>query len=84
MMHVKESSVTRIQEHVLAAGLALPPEARAEVAEQLLQSLENGDHAEIDAEWVAEIERRIDDLDSGRMKTIPGEDVFARIFSRTK
>jgi putative addiction module component (TIGR02574 family) len=29
--------------------------------------------------WEAEIKRRIDDVDSGRMKTVPADEVFARL-----
>jgi putative addiction module component (TIGR02574 family) len=33
----------------------------------------------VDAEWAAEMKRRIDDIESGREVGIPGEEVAARI-----
>ena len=32
----------------------------------------------LDAEWAAEMKRRIDDIESGREVGIPGEEVMAR------
>ena len=33
----------------------------------------------LDAEWAAELKRRIDDIESGREAGIPGEEVMARV-----
>ena len=33
----------------------------------------------LDAEWAAELKRRIDDIESGREVGIPGEEVMARV-----
>ena len=46
-------------EAVFQAALALPPEKRAALAEQLLDSLADVDQAAIDAAWVEEAERRL-------------------------
>lgn len=61
------------------AGMALPSEARKRLAIRLLESVEVIDDAAIDGAWTSEIASRIDDIRSGKVKTIPGEQVFADI-----
>ena len=57
---------------ILDAALRLPNHERAELASRLLESLEPVfADADIEAAWAAEIKRRIDDLNSGKEKTIP-------------
>lgn len=66
---------------LLKKAMSLPPEDRAALANSLLESLgETEDDAE-DA-WDDEIKRRVDDIRSGRVKTIPGEQVLERLNSR--
>ena len=56
---------------VLKKALALPPEARAAIAGSLLESLdENPPDPAIEAAWSEEIARRIEELDSGKVKPI--------------
>ena len=57
---------------------ALPIEERAIVVESLLRSL-NPPDPEIDRAWVVVAQRRLDELRSGRVKPVPGEEVFAKI-----
>ena len=71
-------------EEILRAALDLPPDSRAMLAGQLLESLDDADQTEIDAAWSEEIERRIRDIDEGRVKLIPGEEVLAELRSRFK
>jgi putative addiction module component (TIGR02574 family) len=40
--------------------------------------------AEVEAAWDAEIKRRLDEIDSGAVKMIPGDEVIARMDSRPK
>lgn len=61
------------------AGMNLPPSARKEVALRLLESLEVSDDATVDEVWTEEISTRVDDILSGKVQTIPGEEVFTRI-----
>lgn len=71
---------------VLEAALALPERERARIAERLLSSL-NGpppsaeEQAKIDAEWTAEIERRVRKIDEGKVELIPYEQVMADVRS---
>ena len=39
---------------------------------------------EISEEWMVEIERRIDEIESGKVKAIPGEEVFAKLERKFK
>ena len=57
---------------------ALPPEDRVRLAEELLASVQEPD-AEVDAAWAEEIKRRIADIDSGKAKLIPADEVFAEV-----
>ena len=59
--------------------LALDPAEQDEVIEAFWTSRTAG---ELSPEWEAEIDRRVADVDSGRIKTIPGEEVFARLEKR--
>ena len=56
-------------------------EERALVVDSLLRSLNQPD-PEIDRKWVAVAKRRLEELRSGRVKPIPGDQVFANIRRR--
>jgi putative addiction module component (TIGR02574 family) len=64
------------------AGMSLPPSVRKDVALRLLESLEVADQESIDDAWTGEISSRVDDVLSGTVRTIPGEQVFADIAAR--
>ena len=56
---------------LLKKALALPAEARAALAGSLLESLEDIVDASAEEAWSQEIARRIEELDSGKVKPIP-------------
>jgi putative addiction module component (TIGR02574 family) len=58
---------------VLREALRLPPKARADIAGTLLHSLDEPDDAHVETAWAAEIERRLKEVQSGRVKLIPWE-----------
>ena len=60
---------------------SLPVEERTVVVDSLLRSL-NPPYPEIDRKWAAVAKRRLEELRSGRVKPIPGEEVFAKIRQR--
>lgn len=60
---------------------ALPIEERTLVVESLLRSLNPPDH-DIDKKWAAVAKRRLAELRSGRVKPVPGEEVFSKIRRR--
>lgn len=64
------------------AGLALPPSVRKDVALRLLETVEEPDQATVDEAWTNEIGSRVDDILSGKVEMIPGEEVFARLAER--
>jgi putative addiction module component (TIGR02574 family) len=71
-------------DELLRAALELPPHARAMLAGHLLDGLDDRQQTDIDAAWAEEIERRIRDVDEGKVRLIPGEEVLAELRSRFK
>lgn len=65
---------------LLEKALALSTEERGVLIDQLVASLDE-DPAEpgVEAAWDEEIKNRVDDIRSGRVKTIPGEQVLLEI-----
>ena len=61
-----------IASEILAQALNLPPQERAEIADELLQSLPEEDDTliVIDEEYEQELLRRLEDIRLGRAKTI--------------
>jgi putative addiction module component (TIGR02574 family) len=64
---------------IVEAALKLDPEARAEVAQEIIESLENSNYGELSPAWEEELDRRVRDIEEGRVQLIPGEQVFAEI-----
>lgn len=60
---------------------SLPIDMKLEIIDRLLEGI-SAPRTEIDDAWNAEVERRIDEVESGKVKTIPGEEVFARMRER--
>ncbi len=69
--------MTQRTQELLREALALPADERADVAAQLLASLDDEDIAteEIEAAWALEIEKRARRVLSGESDGIPREDV---------
>ena len=65
-------------------ALRLPADDRARLAMRLLSSLEEATESpeEIEKLWIAEAERRFQELRDGVVQGIPARDVFAQL--RTK
>ena len=61
-----------------------PLSERAELARQLLDSLENISEEENNALWAVEAERRSDDYKAGKIEATPAEEVFARLRARNR
>jgi putative addiction module component (TIGR02574 family) len=64
---------------LLKRVLELPPGARAALAGSLLESLDDTVDEAAEEEWNREIARRIQELDSGKVKTIPWPEARRRI-----
>jgi len=61
--------------------ISLPVEERAVIADSILRSL-NPPQSEVDRKWAQVAQRRLEELRSGRVQAIPGEQVFAKIWKR--
>ena len=55
-----------------------PPEKVGELVERLTEDLHSGS-PEFEAAWQAEIARRVEEIRSGKVRGIPGEEVSARV-----
>jgi putative addiction module component (TIGR02574 family) len=67
---------------LLQKALTLPEEERTALVRSLIESLEEVTGQEAKRAWDKEIARRIDELDSGRVKTVSWEEVRQRIPAR--
>jgi putative addiction module component (TIGR02574 family) len=76
--------MSRDPKDIAAEALELPLTARAELASQLLDSLDDLTEEENDLLWAHEAERRFAEYKAGRIEAIPAEEVFARLRSRKK
>ena len=63
-------NMTQEVSDLLKKALALPVEARAALAESLLESIDETVDPSAEEEWNKEIARRIAELDSGKVKPI--------------
>jgi len=57
---------------------SLPVDIKTKLIEKLLNSL-HPSQKEIDELWVKEAERRVTEIKTGKVKTIPGDEVFKEI-----
>ena len=70
---------------VLEKALALSTQVRGLLIDLLIQSLDEGPAEEgLEEAWDAEIERRVDDIRSGKAKMIPGEQVLRELSKRLR
>lgn len=60
---------------------SLPIDMKLELVDRLLESI-TPSRKDIDEAWNDEVERRIDEVESGKVELIPGEEVFARMRER--
>ena len=66
-------------EQIAEEALALPSEARALLADRLVESLDPSEDELLRQLWADEASRRRDDVRSGRVQTIPGDEALARV-----
>jgi putative addiction module component (TIGR02574 family) len=65
-------------EQVTKEAMKLNLEERAELAQQLLASLDDAPASEIEKLWLEEAERRLREFREGKTKGIPTEEVFRK------
>lgn len=66
-------------EQIAEEALALPTEARALLADRLVESLDPAEDGYIRQLWAAEALRRRDEVRNGQVKTIPSEEALTRV-----
>ena len=66
---------------ILKEVLALPPEARAALADSLLESLDTQVDEDAEAAWRIEIQRRVAELDSSAASPVPWAEVRSRLMA---
>lgn len=66
-------------DQITTEAMQLSVSSRAELAEKLVESLDFPEDDDIRRAWATEAIRRRDDVRSGRVQTIPGEQVLAEI-----
>lgn len=71
--------MTKAAEKVLEAALTLDTRERADLAAKLLASLDGEPEENVEAAWAAEVARRIEEIEAGRVELVPWEDVERRI-----
>jgi putative addiction module component (TIGR02574 family) len=71
--------MTKAAEAILADALKLNVDARAELAAELLASLDGPADSDAEEAWAAEIARRVAAIESGTVKLEPWDEVKRRI-----
>ena len=70
-------------EAVYELGMELDVDERAVVAHKLLASVDgeasDADQVDVDAAWMGEIRRRIDEVERGEVQLVSGEESQARV-----
>ncbi|HAG85065.1 MAG TPA: acyl-protein synthetase [Cyanobacteria bacterium UBA12227] len=66
-------------EKVMKEALSLPSALRAWLAEKLVESLEFDIDDRLQTLWVTEAKKRRDEIRSGLVQTIPGEEALAQV-----
>ncbi|MBW4645787.1 MAG: addiction module protein [Goleter apudmare HA4340-LM2] len=66
-------------EQLIQEALSLPSESRALLAEKLIESLELDTDPTIQIAWTNEAKKRRDDIRSGAVQSVPGDDALAQV-----
>lgn len=66
-------------EEITQEALSLPREARGALADRLVESLDPADDGPFREIWAKEALRRVDEVRSGKVKTIPGPEGTERV-----
>ncbi|HEC38947.1 MAG: putative addiction module component [Candidatus Lokiarchaeum sp. GC14_75] len=74
--------MNELNEKLLQEIFSLPSHLRTKLIDKLIASLNVPIQKEIDDLWAEEAEKRISDINSGKVQSISGEKVFEDIRSR--
>ena len=73
------STMNMTVEQIAEEALSLPSEARALLADRLVESLDPAEDGYVHQLWIAEARRRRDDVRNGRTQAIPGDEALAQV-----
>lgn len=73
--------MTMTAEKVVTEALALTPQARAFVAEQLIESLDLVSGEQLSSDWCDEILKRCREVDEGLIELHNADDVFSKAYA---
>jgi putative addiction module component (TIGR02574 family) len=71
--------MTLTVEQLAEQAMRLPAATRARLVDLLVESLDAADLGPVDHRWLAEAKRRRDEVRSGHVRPIPGDDALARV-----
>jgi putative addiction module component (TIGR02574 family) len=74
--------MARSARELIEEAMRLDPEERATLMRLLIESLDAESEEGVEDAWRVEIERRMAELDSGSVGTIPWEELRARLYRR--
>ena len=69
------------KQELIEEVLLLPIEERAYIIDSLIQSM-NPIDSDIDRKWLEVSKKRLNELKSGEVKGVPGDEVFNKIWKR--
>ena len=71
--------MSSMAKRIITEGMNLSSSERAQIAEELISSLDKQPDEEVEKAWQAEINRRIDEVESGKVQCIPWEEVLEKL-----
>jgi putative addiction module component (TIGR02574 family) len=76
--------MTQAAKKIVSAAIQLSESDRVQIVEELLASLEPASDEDVDAAWVAEVERRSTEIKERTVRTIPWDKVKSRVRERVR
>lgn len=76
--------MSRSYDEIRNEVMALPPEERGLLAEDIHDSLLTDEEREIANEWIAVAERRLAEVEAGMVKPIPAEEAHERVKAKLR
>jgi putative addiction module component (TIGR02574 family) len=76
--------MARSARELFEEAMTLEPRERVALTSLLIESLDPGADEGADSAWVAEIERRMNESDSGAAQPVPWEEVRNRLYSNLR
>jgi putative addiction module component (TIGR02574 family) len=80
----RDKTMSATLEQIEREALALPAKERAELVDKLWESLGDTTYPVLSKGWLAEVERRRQELLQGKVKPIPGEEVSRKAWEAAK